>query len=390
MPLKIYLCDTSSELADLRSVLVEQIQKAGMTPIWLSDQEKQSGKLLAVVEQKAKEADAFLSIVTYLRGWEPENMGSKSLAEIEYGVIRELGKPAAIFLPDSATEIGMYLRMRALGQAQDASQRQQTFWQIVAQTGTAYYFRDEADLTKKIADVLIQWATTLGGVVSTQTEVASPALNRNGDQEFFPADGVNIEAFAERVAQKTAERVDALQRQRQQELAEQALKYKDALELRPGELVFGRPAERSQFQADIFIIMPFKPEFDSIYTDVIRPLVKELNLTISRGDEFTSAQGVIMGEVWSALNNCKFVIAEITGGNDNVFYELGIAHTLNKPALMITQAESLDDIPFDIRHLRYIRYANTVAGGIQLRQALKTSITRLLADLAEEWGKPSQ
>ncbi|MBN8621448.1 MAG: hypothetical protein J0L63_21225, partial [Anaerolineae bacterium] len=113
----------------------------------------------------------------------------------------------------------------------------------------------------------------------------------------------------------------------------------------------------------------------------------EMNLKITRGDEFTSPNGVIMGEVWSALNNCKFVIAEITGGNDNVFYELGIAHTLNKPAILMTQAAKTEDIPFDVRHLRYIRYENTVGGGVKLRDDLKTAITRLLADLEESWGK---
>ena len=135
------------------------------------------------------------------------------------------------------------------------------------------------------------------------------------------------------------------------------------------------------------MIMPFADAFKGIYTDVIRPLVKDLGLSITRGDEFTSVNGVIMEEVWSALNNCQFVIAEITGGNDNVFYELGIAHTLNKPAILITQATTPEKIPFDIHHLRYIRYDNTVAGGAKLRDDLKTNITRLLSDLHEGWGK---
>jgi hypothetical protein len=81
------------------------------------------------------------------------------------------------------------------------------------------------------------------------------------------------------------------------------------------------------------------------------------------------------------------VIAEITGGNDNVFYELGIAHTLNKPAILITQATKPDNVPFDIRHLRYIQYKNTTAGGAKLHDDLKASITRLLSDLHEGWGK---
>ena len=135
------------------------------------------------------------------------------------------------------------------------------------------------------------------------------------------------------------------------------------------------------------MIMPFAQAFSGIYTDVIRPLVKDLGLIITRGDEFNSVNGSIVEEVWSALNNCQFVIAEITGGNDNVFYELGIAHTLNKPAILITQATKPENVPFDIRHLRYIQYENTVSGGAKLRDDLKVNITRLLSDLHEGWGK---
>jgi hypothetical protein len=91
--------------------------------------------------------------------------------------------------------------------------------------------------------------------------------------------------------------------------------------------------------------------------------------------------------VWAALNACRFVIAEISGGNDNVFYELGIAHTLNKPAILITRTTQPEEVPFDIRHLRYIQYKNTAAGGAKLREELQTAITRLLADLEEGWAQ---
>lgn len=385
MPIKIYLCDTSSELASLRPVLVEQVQKAGMLPVWLSDAEKQSSDLVTLARQRATEADAFISVVTFRRGWEPDDQGNQSLAEIEFEVVQKLGKPSAFFLPDANSELGRHLRMRTMGQELDATERQQTFWQQVTTTGFVYYFADEADLAKQIATVLRQWSANLGDVVSSEAAAAPPATGER-ETTLLPAGRLSIDDLAERVADKTAAKVDALQQKREADLAEQALKYKDALALRPGELVFGRPSERSQFKSDIFMIMPFKVEFESIYRDVIRPLAGELSLSITRGDEFISTQGVIMEEVWSALNNCKLVIAEITGGNDNVFYELGIAHTLNKPAILMTQARTPETVPFDIRHLRYIRYENSVAGGIQLRDALKTAITRLKSDLEEGWG----
>ena len=158
------------------------------------------------------------------------------------------------------------------------------------------------------------------------------------------------------------------------------------LRLKPGEVVFGKPLGNRQFQSDIFTIMPFAPEFDPVYRGVIKPLTDEMQLRCVRGDEFASQRGSIIEEVWAALNNCRLVIADITGGNDNVFYELGIAHTLNKPAIILTQAETPEGVPFDIRHLRYIPYRNTDEGRLRLRAELQTAITWLLTDLEESWG----
>jgi len=376
MPTKVYFSDTSRELDELRPVLIEQIRKAGMTPVWLTDGEKQDSNRVEIVRQKIAEADCFISIVTYKRGWEPS--AGKSLAEIEYDAARGANKPMAMLMPAPQSEMDMYLRMRAVGQSEAERNAQQTFWKQVMKGESVYTFTNEADLTQQIAQLLASWAAP--------AEAQAAVLRPQREMNFLPVDGVTIETLADRVAEKTAQKVQEIQQQQQEELAKQTLKYNEALRLVPGELVFGRPAARSQFQSDIFMIMPFDKRFTSIFTDVVRPLCTDLKLTIARGDEFTSTSGVIIGEVWAALNNCKFVIAEITGGNDNVFYELGIAHTLNKPAILITQAKRPSDVPFDIRHLRYIQYENTVEGGAKLRDDLQAAITRLRRDLEEGWG----
>jgi hypothetical protein len=89
-----------------------------------------------------------------------------------------------------------------------------------------------------------------------------------------------------------------------------------------------------------------------------------------------------MNDVWSALNACRLVIAECTGRNPNVFYELGIAHTLAKPVVLITQ--DINDIPFDLRHLRHIEYSNTLAGANSLKRNLEKAIQDLLPFQAAE------
>lgn len=383
MPYKVYLSDTSSELEPLRPIIIGQIQLWGMTPLEMTADDRKSPSMGEVVRQKISEADYFISIVTYKRAWEPKGMDGQSLAEIEYNLALELGKPLAVFLPENSSDLAQKLRQRLLTQSEADSKAQRAFHDRVKESAALIHFHDEADLPKQIMDTLKKWASEQTSSSAQQVQ-AAPAL---APQRFFPEPGVlDLDALADRVAEKVAVRVVDLQTQRQEELAEQAIKVKEALQLQPGELVFGKPSPRSQFRSDVFMIMPFAPEFDTIYREIVIPLMGELGLTIQRGDDFVSTQGIIMEEVWSALNACRFVIVEITGGNDNVFYELGIAHTLNKPAVLISQAKSPDEIPFNIRHLRRIAYDTTTAGGEKLREDLRRSIGRLLVDLEEGWG----
>ncbi len=99
--------------------------------------------------------------------------------------------------------------------------------------------------------------------------------------------------------------------------------------------VFGAPLMDAQFQSDVFMIMPFREQFEPIYRETIVPSIKSMGLSIKRGDDYFSNNS-IMREVWAAIYNAKLVVAELTDRNANVFYELGIAHTIGKPGIMIT------------------------------------------------------
>ena len=147
--------------------------------------------------------------------------------------------------------------------------------------------------------------------------------------------------------------------------------------------IFGTPSDQSQFKADIFMIMPFRPQYDAVYQNVIVPTVADLNLTIKRGDEFSSLAGSIIQEVWAAIYACRLVIVETSQINANVYYELGMAHTLGKPALLITQETDIERWPFDIRHRRFIVYENTIPGGQKLEAALRKNIVWTLNSLEE-------
>jgi len=131
---------------------------------------------------------------------------------------------------------------------------------------------------------------------------------------------------------------------------------------RPGVLsvepLFGAP-EANRPIPDVFVLMSFDPEFTPIYKDHITNAVKSVGLTVGRADDFFTVHSV-MADVWTAVCGARVVIADCTGRNPNVFYEIGMAHTVGKPVILMTQNES--DVPFDLRHIRYIKYAYTPPG----------------------------
>lgn len=136
--------------------------------------------------------------------------------------------------------------------------------------------------------------------------------------------------------------------------------------------IFGTPLAVSQINwPDIFVLMPFTASMKTVYDVHILEAAKKLGLSCKRGDDFFSSQSVI-DEIWGAIYHSKVCIADCTGRNPNVFYELGIAHTLGRPCILT--AQSLNDIPFDVRHRRVIIYTQTPEGLIEFEQDLERAL----------------
>jgi nucleoside 2-deoxyribosyltransferase len=125
--------------------------------------------------------------------------------------------------------------------------------------------------------------------------------------------------------------------------------------------------------------MPFAASFDAVWQSVVQPTVKEIGDDCTRADD-ASAPGYIIAEMLDAIRSADYLIADLTGRNANVFYELGYAHALGKPVILLTQ--KVEDVPFDLRHERVIEYDDTVAGAFRL----KTSLQRFLPIFAANRG----
>ena len=83
-----------------------------------------------------------------------------------------------------------------------------------------------------------------------------------------------------------------------------------------------------------------------------------------------------MDDVFSAIVQSRLVICDLTDRNANVLYETGLAHALNNDVIMITQ--NMDDIPFDLRHFRVVKYLPNKEGLSKLTEDLKKTILETL------------
>jgi hypothetical protein len=120
-------------------------------------------------------------------------------------------------------------------------------------------------------------------------------------------------------------------------------------------------------------MMPFHPHFDAVYSTLQRT-AEAAGLRCRRADDIWENPAVIQ-DVVSLIDRSSVVICDCTNRNPNVFYEIGIAHSLGREVILITQAET--DIPFDLRHLRYVPYLNNGEGLAALSSKLLPRLTEL-------------
>jgi hypothetical protein len=135
-----------------------------------------------------------------------------------------------------------------------------------------------------------------------------------------------------------------------------------SIESRPGEL---------------FVVMQLSEPYKQLYEEVIRPVAKEFSLqAYHAGDVF--GPGVILHDIAQGIVESKVVIAEITPANQNVFYEVGYAHALGKPTILL--AERGKQLPFDISGYRVLFYDNTIAGKTEVEEGLRKHLGAILGD----------
>lgn len=127
-------------------------------------------------------------------------------------------------------------------------------------------------------------------------------------------------------------------------------------------------------ESDLIAVMtPFAPQFESVFESV-REAAGRAGFRVLRAKDIWQHSAVIQ-DVFSLIFKAHIIVCDFTGKNPNVFYEAGIAHTLGKHVVPITQAAA--DIPFDLQHHRYLPYLNNAEGRAELATGLASRFASL-------------
>jgi hypothetical protein len=118
-----------------------------------------------------------------------------------------------------------------------------------------------------------------------------------------------------------------------------------------------------------FSIMPFEKSFDDI-EEIIKQVAEACGLEYVRGDR-RNQPGSIMPQILNDIRRAAVVVADITGNNPNVFYELGIAHHIKGPDRVVIIKQKKDEKEaYDVHEFRQILYTHNNEGRVELRSKL--------------------
>ena len=134
-----------------------------------------------------------------------------------------------------------------------------------------------------------------------------------------------------------------------------------------------------------FVLMPFGKkaipsgatvDFDAVYHDLIAPAIEAAGMEALRADQEVSG-GVIHKPMYERLILCDFAVADLTGANANVFYELGLRHGVRPSTTVLLYAGS-ERMPFDFAPLRALPYQLGADGKPTYAEGARQALCKLL------------
>ncbi|UVO06651.1 hypothetical protein LW347_11965 [Pectobacterium polonicum] len=151
--------------------------------------------------------------------------------------------------------------------------------------------------------------------------------------------------------------------------SQQIMRGQISLLLQSHERISVRNIKISAIEPICFVVMQFTDDYNELYEEVIRPTCEKFQYKVLRADDFYSSS-VIIDDITRTIRECAIVIADVTPNNPNVFYEVGFAHGIGKPTILLSDRKR-EKLPFDISGVRTLFYDNTIKGKRNIEEGLR-------------------
>jgi ABC-type amino acid transport substrate-binding protein len=358
--LRVYLSSTYSDLREYRQAAIEIIRRLGLSVVALEHFGTAESPPLQASLRAVDSADIVVVLVAHRLGVVPEEVG-KSLVEMEYERALEAGKPILCFVLDANQPWPPALIDTNYAQVEQFRKR-------IAQTHRAGVFTTPDDLAVKIAAALAQYSRIRTLAVPEST-AEKPQVGSEG------------------VAPPSSEQVLAELRTLRADFAVLQQLVADSLRRQPFEApaaMSGRtPAEFLGAAAPAeprtcFVVMPYSQDWSSAVEKII------LEACTLVGLDFEIAKNMpgrfIPNDIWRGITRAGVLVADLSGANANVAYEVGLADVLGKQIILIGQDS---EVPFDFQAQRLIRYQNSLPGSLTLREELESRLRRYCESIAD-------
>ena len=133
-----------------------------------------------------------------------------------------------------------------------------------------------------------------------------------------------------------------------------------------------------QERGKAFVIMQFAEPYLSLYNEVIKEVAESGRFKLKASHAGEGVGRIILEDIVRGIEEARVVIAEITPANKNVFYEVGYAHALHKPTILLVDEGAVGDLPFDLKVRRCIPYENTIVGKSHVQKELEKHLESIL------------
>lgn len=350
--MRVFLSSTFGDLAEHRTAVTEAVAALriphvdDIQVVRAEDFSPADRPVIDAVLEQVRSSDLFVLVLGWRYGYVPAD-GRDSLIELEY----ETAKRANLVILPFIVKDDYPVPPRQIETGENA-ERLRRLKDRVAREQVVRSFGSPDELAKEVALAITRWWTIPMGE-AVKDIVASPEIRRQ--LEVLKSERTHhLELIAD-------------------------------LRANLSQVVPARPIWRARnFEQDstlCFCLLPFQDEFIRVFEEGMLPAAQAAGLRgVHAGQIFDNRE--IVEDIWELICTARVVVADVTGRNPNVFYELGVCHTLGKEVVVMTQ--NADDVPFDIRHRRFIQYEPEKLTSLRMRlqQTIQRVLTRTSGDLS--------